>query len=92
MKYRTKPSIVDAAQYDGTPRCLQEFPFEETRRFSVEYNKHNKPYLHVPTIGGIYYVNVTDWIIRTKNGRYFSHTDRRFKELYTQVKAKGQGQ
>ena len=63
-KYRKKPVVIEAVQYDGNFRSLDCFSIHEVGKFIVSKTEDNKPCLKIPTSEGLMIATVGDYIIR----------------------------
>jgi hypothetical protein len=52
MKYKKKPVVIEAVQYDGNFRCLDIFSINEVGKFEVAKEDDGSPYLLIPTLEG----------------------------------------
>jgi hypothetical protein len=70
MKYRKKPVVIEAIQWDGTPsttKYIQE-AFNGFRR--ITYNPVSNK-LVIETLEGLIAANVDDWIIKGVKGEVY---------------------
>lgn len=89
MKYRRKPVLVEAIQWDGTyshsTKIKQMFP--EMQTASQEYHMANDSCSHwkIMDIGGSHYVNKGDYIIKNDEGDFNTCSPDLFERLYEKV-------
>lgn len=73
MKFRKKPVVIEAWQWDGEtpnghwPAWLRDYTHDDA---AVFWNMPNGS-LFIPTLEGIMEANVTDWIIRGVKGEIY---------------------
>jgi len=65
-KYRKKPVVIEAIQWDGNLETLSIFPKED-----IENVKLRDGYLYIQTLEGEMKANVGDYIIRGVKGEYY---------------------
>lgn len=74
MKFRKKPVVIEAIQWDGLNfgdivafcpkvRCGDTLPFE--------YGRTEPPLLVIPTLEGDHIAGIGDWIIRGVKGEFY---------------------
>jgi len=71
MRYRKKPVVIEAVQYDGNFRCLDIFSINDVGKFIIGYEDDGSPYLIVPTLEGGHKCSKGDYIIRGIKGEYY---------------------
>lgn len=82
MKYRKKPIIIDAIQWDGTV---------ETAQFLVRWGEghiiwyFNQNYISIMTLEGTMNVNINDWVIRGTKGEFYPCKPDIFSDIYELV-------
>ena len=94
MKFRKKPVVIDAIQYDGDN-------YEEIKNFTDNKVKIEKsiggsedgggyPQLYVkltiPTLEGVFHVRKGDWIIKGVRGEFYPCKPDIFQETYEEVR------
>lgn len=81
-KYRKKPIIIEAVQYDGSEKS-----FEEINTFT-DYSIENPEgdTLYIPTLEGNMLISKGDWIIKGVKGEFYPCKPDIFKETYDEVK------
>ena len=62
-KYRKKPVVIDACQFDGNIRSIDDFPISEVGKFKVS-SENGQYYLIIPTLEGDMKAVAGDWIIK----------------------------
>ena len=87
MKYRKKPVIIDAVQFKGGKKSVQEIvkdlgiPFHVIR-FHEEFDTK----LAIVTLEGIMTAHVGDWIIKGIKGEFYPCNSEVFERTYELVK------
>jgi len=67
MKYRKKPVVIEAVQFDGTDAsCDWLLPQLESGEIGRAFNK-----LHINTLEGVMTAEVGDYIIKGVNGEFY---------------------
>lgn len=91
MKFRKKPIIIEAIQWNGNN-------FDEISHFTKEYHGHKLAYeeaeeraystgeLLIRTLEGIMTANTNDWIIKGVNGEFYPCKPDIFEKTYELVK------
>ena len=70
-KFRKKPVVIEAVQYDGNPRCLDIFLLSDLVIFKVGKEEDGSPYLLIPTLEGDMKCSKWDYVIRGVKGEYY---------------------
>lgn len=86
MKYRKKPVIIEAIQFEDNSdriREIHEFMGGDTIR--VNYEDKNNPYLKIETLEGIMKASVGDYIIKGVNGEFYPCKPDIFEKTYERV-------
>lgn len=89
MKFRKKPVVIEAHQFDGTYECMKQlnalFPEMQTR--SVQFHiAHNYAYnWKIGTLEKGHIVNDGDWIIKDSNGEFYPCNPDIFVKTYDPV-------
>ena len=82
MKYRKKPVVIEAVQFDGTDKSIEwllpELIIGEVGRSCTR--------LHIKTLEGVMDANVGDYIIRGVNGELYPCKPDIFEQTYEAVK------
>ena len=84
-KYRKKPVIIEAVQYDGNFRCLDVFSINEVSHFVVSKDENDKQCIKIPTLEGEMIASVGDYIIRGIKGEYYPCKPDIFEATYEKV-------
>jgi len=96
MKFRKKPIVIEAVQWDGTEKCLNEvvLPFFGDISKLPSDGVHVHPGvgftppdggLHIPTLEGTMTASPGDWIIRGVAGEFYPCKDAIFRATYEKV-------
>lgn len=73
MKYRKKPVIIEAIQFeDNSDRIIEIHEFMGGDTIRVNYEDKDNPYLKIETLEGIMKASVGDYIIKGVNGGVLS--------------------
>lgn len=86
MKYRKKPVIIEAIQFeDNSDRIIEihEFMGQETTR--VNYEDKDNPYIKIETLEGTMKASVGDYIIKGVNGEFYPCKPDIFEKTYEEV-------
>ena len=70
-KFRKKPVVIEAVQYDGNFRCLDIFSLSDVGKFKVKKEEDGSPYLIIPTLEGEHKCSKWDYVIRGVAGEYY---------------------
>jgi hypothetical protein len=84
-KYRKKPVVIDAVQYDGNFRCLDIFSINDVGKFIIGYEDDGSPYLIIPTLEGGHKCSKGDYVIRGIKGEYYPCKPDIFEMTYESV-------
>lgn len=92
MKFKKKPVVIDAIQWDGTFTGIEKikaaFPDIETRSIS---RKHDAVYSwEIGTLEGKHIVSVGDYIIKGVKGEYYPCKPDIFAATYDPVNGGGE--
>jgi hypothetical protein len=68
MKFRKRPVVIEAMQFNGASTG-QLFKFCQTARHGIGPNL--LPYLTIPTLEGDHRASVGDWIIKGVKGEFY---------------------
>lgn len=84
MKYRKKPVVIDAVQFNGWnwKECLQ-FMSSEKLIFTQEVSKRET--LQIKTLEGTMTASIGDWIIKGVNGEFYPCKPDVFEKTYEEV-------
>ena len=80
-KFRKKPIVIEAIQYDGSPDTAHEIYKLSTRDISFTPGKH----LIIKTLEGDMTANVGDWIIKGVAGEVYPCKPDIFEATYERV-------
>ena len=80
MKFRKKPVVIEAVQYDGTSASIAGFV---PAHLYVKYS--GSEVLEVLTLEGPLVAQVGDWIIKGIRGEFYPIKDGIFRETYEAV-------
>jgi len=84
-QYRKKPVVIEAVQYDGNFRCLDEFSINEVSHFKVSRDDNGKSCIKIPTLEGEMVASIGDYIIRGIKGEYYPCKPDIFEATYEKV-------
>lgn len=80
-KYRKKPVVIEAVQFDGTDEsCDWIYPQLVNREIGRSCDK-----LHIKTLEGVMTANVGDYIIKGVNGEFYPCKPDIFHKTYEAV-------
>lgn len=83
MKYRKKPVIIEAIQFeDNSDRIIEIHEFMGGDTIRVNYEDKNNPYLKIETLEGIMKASVGDYIIKGVNGEFYPCKPDIFEKTY----------
>ena len=85
-KYRKKPVVIEACQFDGNIRSIDDFPISEVGKFKVG-SENGQYYLIIPTLEGDMKALPGDWIIKGVNGEYYPCKPDVFEKTYDVVES-----
>jgi hypothetical protein len=71
MRYRKKPVVIEAVQYDGNFRCLDIFSINDVGKFIIGTDDAGNPCLKIPTLEGVMIASKGDYVIRGIKGEYY---------------------
>lgn len=75
MKFRKKPVVIEATNWDGTYNAMLEIKamFPEMKTLSTEYHDgRNEVYRwKIETLEGGHYVSKGDWVIKGVKGEFY---------------------
>ena len=91
MKFRKKPVIIDAVQWNGTYEGMNmvflEFPDIITRCLNCSRKNNTVQLWEIGTLEGGHIVSPGDWIIKGIAGEYYPCKPDIFEKTYEQVDA-----
>ena len=86
MKYRKKPVIIEAIQFEDTSdRIIEIHEFMGGDTIRVNYEDKDNPYLKIETLEGIMKASVGDYIIKGVNGEFCPCKPDIFEKTYERV-------
>lgn len=86
MKYRKKPVIIEAIQFeDNSDRIIEIHEFMGGDTIRVNYEDKDNPYLKIETLEGIMKASVGDYIIKGVNGEFYPCKPDIFERTYKRV-------
>lgn len=86
MKYRKKPVIIEAIQFeDNSDRIIEIHEFMGGNTIRVNYEDKDNPYLKIETLEGIMKASVGDYIIKGVNGEFYPCKPDIFEKTYERV-------
>ena len=84
-KYRKKPVVIEAVQYDGNFRCLDIFSINDVGNFKLGKEEDGSPYLLIPTLEGDMKCSKGDYVIKGINNEFYSIKSEIFFKTYEKV-------
>ena len=86
MKYRKKPVIIEAIQFeDNSDRIIEIHEFMGGDTIRVIYEDKDNPYLKIETLEGIMKASVGDYIIKGVTGEFYPCKPDIFEKTYERV-------
>lgn len=86
MKYRKKPVIIEAIQFEDTSdRIIEIHEFMGGDTIRVNYEDKDNPYLKIETLEGTMKASVGDYIIKGVNGEFYPCKPDIFEKTYERV-------
>jgi hypothetical protein len=86
MKYRKKPVIIEAIQFeDNSDRIIEIHEFMGGDTIRVNYEDKDNPYLKIETLEGIMKASVGDYIIKGVDGEFYPCKPDIFEKTYERV-------
>lgn len=86
MKYRKKPVIIEAIQFeDNSDHIIEIHEFMGGDTIRVNYEDKDNPYLKIETLEGIMKASVGDYIIKGVNGEFYPCKPDIFEKTYERV-------
>lgn len=86
MKYRKKPVIIEAIQFeDNSDRIIEIHEFMGGDTIRVNYEDKDNPYLKIETLEGTMKASVGDYIIKGVNGEFYPCKPDIFEKTYEGV-------
>jgi hypothetical protein len=84
-RFRKKPVVIDAVQYDGNFRSLDCFSINEVSHFIVSKDLDGNQCIKIPTLEGEMIASIGDYIIRGVQGEYYPCKPDIFEMTYEMV-------
>ena len=90
MRYRKKPVVIEAFQYDGDLKSSDgKYYVPEWAVYSFEGEHpvmyYDGPELYISTLEGVHHVSVGDYVIRGVNGELYPCKPDIFMKTYEEV-------
>lgn len=85
-KFVKKPVVIEACQFDGNIRSIDNFPISEVGKFKVS-SENGQYCLIIPTLEGDMKALSGDWIIKGVNGEYYPCKPDVFEKTYDVVES-----
>lgn len=83
MKYKKKPVIIEAIQFEDTAERIREL--SEFMGGVHVYYEDNNPYVPIETLEGTMRASVGDYIIKGVNGEFYPCKPDIFEKTYEKV-------
>lgn len=83
-KYKKKPIIIDAVQWDGTEESFRQV-LDMNRTESFCHYIREEGMIAIETLEGIMYAMPNDWIIKGINGEFYPCKPDIFEETYEEL-------
>lgn len=80
-KFRKKPVVVEAIQYDGTKDCFLKLNLFTD--YIIKNPEGTK--IWIPTLEGDMQIKKGDWVIKGVNGEFYPCKPNIFKKTYEEV-------
>lgn len=84
MKYKKKPVIIEAIQFEDTAERICELS-EFMGGAHVNYEDKNNPYVPIETLEGTMRASVGDYIVKGVNGEFYPCKPDIFEKTYEKV-------
>lgn len=84
MKYKKKPVIIEAIQFEDTAERICELS-EFMGGARVNYEDKNNPYIPIETLEGTMRASIGDYIIKGVNGEFYPCKPDIFEKTYEKV-------
>ena len=86
MKFKKKPVVIEAYQFDGTYTGMEKikslFPKMETFSFGFNFERNEVWQWKIGTLEGVHVVSTDDWIIQGIKGEYYPCKPDIFEQTY----------
>lgn len=83
-KFKKKPVVIDAVQWDGTLEMASRLAQLTTDKYKFTFNADTRS-LHIGTLEGKMRADVNDWIIRGVAGEFYPCKPDIFTQTYEKV-------
>lgn len=85
MKYRKKPVIIEAIQFQDDAEVITQLSDFIGDTIYVNYTNKDNPYLRIETLEGDMKASVGDYIIKGVNGEFYPCKPDIFEKTYEKV-------
>lgn len=85
-RFRKKPVVIEAMQFDGTPECAEVISRWAARHGKAVWIEYERT-LTIQTPGGSMRANLGDWIICNAQGEIWPIKPNTFESTYEEVDA-----
>ena len=85
MKYRTKPVVIDAVQFDGTKESAMNAALILGIPVDIAGYNNNTEQMWIRTLEGLMTANVFDWIVKGVKGEFYPVKPDIFEQTYESV-------
>ncbi len=82
MKFRKKPVVIEAVQWDGTNTIQIEEFINKGLRKQMDCWNNKVVSLIIPTLEGEHIASINDWIIRGVKGEFYPCNPEIFEQTY----------
>ena len=82
MKYRKKPVVIEAIQFDGSNYSQ----INDWASQSHDFTYSIKGEMKINTLEGVMVCNINDWIIKGVNGEFYPCKPDIFEKTYEEVR------
>lgn len=92
MKYRKKPVIIDAFQFDGDfmnkdrTYYIPDWAVDMVHKGYIKYKSYTKGELEIKTLEGVMVANIGDYIIKGVDGEIYPCKPHIFEKTYEEFK------
>ena len=88
-KYRKKPVVIDAVQFDGTEESALNIASIEDFKGVIDFKSGNFDGFYILTLEGRMYVSPGDYVIRGVQGEYYPCKPDIFEMTYEKLEDNG---
>jgi len=85
VKFRKKPILVQAIQFENTAECLCAISKFMNREMRVDYQRGEAPVIEINTLEGTMYAKAGDFIIKGVKGEFYPCKPDVFEATYERV-------